>query len=88
MSKIGTTSVKAQFYTDSTIRVVKWLAEGMPEKRTHNDVSGLSVFNALLKSLTIVSTEAPISAFAESTGAKWRNLLKNRFLDSPAARSK
>jgi len=25
---------------------------------------------------------------AESTGAKWRNLLKNRFLDSPAARSK
>jgi len=44
---------------------------------------------ALLKSLTVVSTEAPISAFArcpalrrktqgqaESTGAKWRNLLK------------
>jgi hypothetical protein len=43
---------------------------------------------ALLKSLTVVSTEAPISAFAESTGAKWRNLLKNRFLDSPSARSK
>jgi len=44
-----------------------------------------------LKSLTVVSTEAPISAFArcpalrrktqgqvESTGAKWRNLLKKQ----------
>jgi len=48
----------------------------------------VSSYIALLKSLTVVSTEAPISAFAESTGAKWRNLLKNRFLDSPAARSK
>jgi hypothetical protein len=30
------------------------------------------------------STEAPVSAFAESTGAKWRNLLKTDFSTRPA----
>jgi len=38
--------------------------------------------SALLKGLTVISTGAMRSV------AKWRNLLKNRFLDSPSARSK
>jgi len=37
---------------------------------------------------TVISTEVPVSAFAESTGTKWRNLLKSRFIDSSATRSK
>ena len=34
------------------------------------------------------STEAPVSAFAESTGAEWRNPFKSRFIDLPVAISK
>ncbi len=45
---------------------------------------------ALLKSPTVISAVRRPQAETEASlrDAKWRNLFRNRFLDSPAARSK